>query len=118
MKNTFRGELTVELEGKSYDVLMTMNAIYMMTKEAGVEMQDLDKLMQADQMGAMQALAYAGVCNAALRKGEEAPARELFYAMLMDDIDAFTDLIEAIIETLIPDTPKKGNGKSPRKTKK
>lgn len=109
--NSFKGELEVTLEGKTYKVLMTMNALRLVCQQHDIRIDELEQFMEKDPLTAMCALTYHGAKNASLRKKQELPHFDLWCAMCLDDITTFDKLSKEVMETLAPDDSavKEGN---------
>lgn len=100
--NDFRGEFQVELEGKTYQVLMTLNALRMLTRAEGIKLEELEQFLSEDPLTAMCSMTYWGAKNASVRKKQDLPSFDLWCAMCLDNMESFTKLSANVMESLSP----------------
>ena len=110
MTNAFRGEFTLELEGKTYEGLLNLNAIRLLTQANGIGLEDIDDHMKKDALAGICGMAYWAIKNKAVRTGKDSGLMgfEQFCAIVLDDMAAFDALSNTITNALTPETVEGG----------
>ena len=108
--NNLRGEFTFQINKKTYEAVITLNALRMMCQADGIKLGEIDKYMQEDPMTAVCSLTYWGIKNAAMRKGKDIKLMgfDQFCALVLDDGETFDKMSSAVMDTLSPS--EEGNG--------
>ena len=101
--NTFKGELSIKLEKKTYKVLLTINSLRLLCQAEKIRLDEFDKFMQEDPLTAMCSMAYWGAKNASIRKKQDLPNFDLWCAMCLEDMETFEALSQDILATLAPE---------------
>ena len=63
--NTLRGQTSVEVGGKSHDILLNMNAFRLLTQDRGLELSSLDEFVSKNPLEFVPTVVYWGIMNAA-----------------------------------------------------
>ena len=100
--NTLRGQTSVEVGGKSHDILLNMNAFRLLTQDRGLELSSLDEFVSKNPLEFVPTVVYWGIMNAADFGGFACPdiAFDHLAAVVCADLDKFNMLSEAIGESL------------------
>lgn len=111
--NTLQAKFEIDLDGKKVAAHLSINAFRILTQKFGVKLDGLDKYMQEDPMTALPAVAYCGVLNASMRKGEKFEMGfDQFCAILLDSTESMETLSEAISAAFGTEDDSEGEGKA------
>ena len=98
-KNTLRGYHEVSLDGKTFPVLLNLNAFRILSEKEGIKLADFDKQIQDNPLGFIPRVLYwAAVnwCQRTAKPTKSLPSFELWAAHICEDEETLATHAEAV----------------------
>ncbi len=102
MTNTLNGTASFEMDGRKYEMRLTLNALRMCSHKMEVKFTDFQSWLESDPLTAVPALCYYGVVNHNSFTGSEIELEDFdtFCSRALDDGKTFEELTDLVVTIL------------------